>query len=314
MMNSGGATASMLTVSLAAAEVEIDEDEDTLLFSDDWEDGVPPPEEDEESEQSAPWQKNARWNSLNPSTKLRIIEDAQEKAIRNKEKRKPHADKKRELMFYMKKKAIKKKFASRVARPKKFDDRTPLVDVVVGSDLPGVVISLTNFGAYIDVGTEVDGLLHVSQITRDMFVQHPREVLSPGDEVTVRVVRTSPELNKMQVTMLPVKEATDPDDESEEDPILLDELAIDDELWGELRRVTAYGSYVELGAEVDGFLHFMDHPEFGRVQGAPPSEYMAVGDRVRVWVSDVDREKNRIKLTANRPPGLPGPKREMRRD
>ena len=88
---------------------------------------------------------------------------------------------------------------------------------------------------------------------------------------------------------------------------------MDDELWGELRRVTAYGAYVELGAEVDGWLHFMDHPEFGSAQGAPPSDYMTVGDRVRVWVSDGDNERGRRKLTAKRPPDLPGPRREMLR-
>uniref|UniRef100_A0A7S4MUR0 S1 motif domain-containing protein n=1 Tax=Odontella aurita TaxID=265563 RepID=A0A7S4MUR0_9STRA len=307
------------TLPHAASEVaEDEEEEDTLLFSDEWEDGVPPPEEEEEEdreEQTAPWKRNARWNSLNPNVKARIVEEAQEQAIRNKKRREPSADKKRRMMMFYKEISRKKKRDTRTVRPTPVgsSDRVPLSDIQIGSTLPGTVISLTNFGAYVDVGTECDGLLHVSQITRKVFVQHPREVLRPGDEVEVRVVRSSPELKKMQLTMLPTEEEPNPDDESQEDPILLDELAVDDELWGEIRRVTSYGGYVELGAEVDGFLHFMDHPEFGRVPGAPPGDYMAVGDRVRVWVSDLDREKVRVKLTANRPEGLPGPRREMRR-
>lgn len=65
------------------------------------------------------------------------------------------------------------------------------------------------------------------------------------------------------------------------------------------------------GAVCRGFLHFMDHPVFGEVKGSHPREYMRVGDRVRVWVLDVERTQKRIKLTANRPAGLPGPRREV---
>lgn len=50
---------------------------------------------------------------------------------------------------------------------------------------------------------------------------------------------------------------------------------------------------------------------FGEVKGSHPREYMRVGDRVRVWVLDVERTQKRIKLTANRPAGLPGPRREV---
>ena len=65
------------------------------------------------------------------------------------------------------------------------------------------------------------------------------------------------------------------------------------------------------GAVCRGFLHFMDHPVFGEVRGSHPREYMRVGDRVRVWVMDVERTQRRVKLTANRPAGLPGPRREV---
>ena len=217
------------------------------------------------------------------------------------------------LMMYVKDSQRKKKRASRIARPKSFDDRTPLSDLSIGTEVEGKVISLTNFGAYVDVGTECDGLLHISQMSRTEFIEHPRQVLNPGDDITCRIHRVNPDRKKLQLSLLEPGEDIDPDDESDEDPIPLEDIAVDDELWGELRRVTAYGAYVELGAEVDGWLHFMDHPEFGSAQGAPPSDYMTVGDRVRVWVSDVDNERGRLKLTAKRPPDLPGPRREMLR-
>jgi ribosomal protein S1 len=264
----------------------------------------------------------SRWDSLNPKIKARIVQEAQERAMKNKKRREPAADKKRRLYTQYKEMQIQSKRAMYVQRtePVKSESRTKLPDISPGDTLTGKVISLTRFGAYVDVGTEVDGLLHVSQITREEFVDHPRKYLTPGDDVEVRVVRLDPQLKKLQLTMLPddvleeenvmnkYEESVDGD---EDDRIQLDEIEVDDELWGEIRRVTDYGAYVELGAVVRGFLHFMDHPMFGEVRGSHPKEFMRVGDRVRVWVSDVDGTQRRIKLTANRPAGLPGPRREI---
>jgi small subunit ribosomal protein S1 len=208
-----------------------------------------------------------------------------------------------------------KKKDSRVQRPLGFDERAPLTAFFPGMEVTGTVISLIKYGAYVDIGTECDGLLHISQITRKFFVEHPRQVLTPGDEVTVRIHKISPELKKMQLTMLDVADVevslvgNDNDDDDSEEKTPLTEFEIDDELWGELKRVTDFGAYVEVGAEVDGFLHFMDHPLWE--DGAQPFEFMERGQRVRVWVADLDMEKNRIRVTATRPQNLPGPKFEL---
>mmetsp|Transcript_21782 Transcript_21782/g.30348 ORF Transcript_21782/g.30348 Transcript_21782/m.30348 type:complete len:374 (+) Transcript_21782:175-1296(+) len=262
-----------------------------------------------------PGKQNPRWHSLSPKVKARIRKEAQERAITNKTKREPSDVKKRRLMMSYKKSQREKKRASRVKRSIPFDERTPLSELSEGMDMNGTVISLTNFGAYIDVGTECDGLLHVSQMSETFFVEHPRQVMSPGDEVFVKVRSTNPELKKLHLTKLSeevlAKEVAQKLDDELENRIPLDDLDVDDELWGEIRRVTDFGAFVELGAVVDGFLHFMDHPSFADNLGEKPNTFMTVGDRVRVWVSDIDMEKNRIKLTANRPQDLPGPRREF---
>jgi len=266
----------------------------------------------------------SRWSSLNPKIKERIVKEAQERAIRNKKRREPAEAKKRRLYSQykqMQQQSKKDKYVKRNLPPNS-KERISLSDIEIGTTLPGKVISLTNFGAYVDIGSEADGLLHVSQITREEFVTHPRQYLSPGDEVDVRVVRRDADMKKLQLTMLPEEileeenvlkkfEENDIDDIDDDDRIQLDEVEVDDELWGEIRRVTDYGAYVELGAVVRGFLHFMDHPMFGEVKGSHPKEFMEIGDRVRVWVLDVDKTKERVKLTANRPTGLPGPRREV---
>mmetsp|Transcript_17061 Transcript_17061/g.38967 ORF Transcript_17061/g.38967 Transcript_17061/m.38967 type:complete len:356 (-) Transcript_17061:254-1321(-) len=289
----------------------LDEEDDSginVVFLDEDDDD----EDDEDDEPKG--EGRSRWENLKPSVKKRLIEKGQAKAIANKKKREPAAEKKRRMMMKFKELQREKKRDSRVKRPLGFDERAPLTAFFPGMEVTGTVISLTNYGAYVDVGTECDGLLHISQMTRKFFVEHPRQVVSPGDEITVKIRSTSPELKKMQLTMLDAAEAVQDNsmgnnDTDDEERTSLDEFEIDDELWGELKRVTDFGSYIEVGAEVDAFLHFMDHPlwEDGKI----PSEFMERGQRVRVWVADLDMEKKRIRVTACRPQNLPGPRIEF---
>jgi transcriptional accessory protein Tex/SPT6 len=198
----------------------------------------------------------SRWDSLNPKIKSRIVREAQERAIRAKKRREPSSVKKRRLYDQYREMQVQSKRDRHVERPNpvKSKSRTKLSDISPGDVLPGRVISLTRFGAYVDVNTEVDGLLHVSQITRDEFVDHPRGYLSPGEGVEVRVVRADPESKKLQLTMLPEEVLEEENvmgkhevNEDEDDRIQLDEIEVDDELWGEIRRVTDFGAYVEIG-------------------------------------------------------------------
>lgn len=265
-------------------------------------------EDDETDDYTERLPKRSRWDALTPKIKEQIIRAGQERAIRNKAKREGPQVKKRRMMMFMKERMREKDRASRVRRPISFTERTPLAALSPGVELPGVVISLTPFGAYIDVGSECDGLLHVSQLSRTVFIEHPKQMFAPGDEVSVSVRSVNPERKKLHLTMLPRELVEAEKMDTVEDRIPLDEIMVDDELWGQVKRVTAYGAYVEVGAIVDGFLHFMDHPAWEN--GARPGDFMATGDRVRVWVSDVDLERMRIKLTALRPQTLPGPRRE----
>ena len=265
----------------------------------------------------------SRWESLHPKVKERIQRRAQERAIANKAKLVSKQDQKRQMYMHFKKQQRIRKKESYVQRPLPLYNRTlALADLQVGQVLPNAtVISLTNFGAYLDVGTTCDGLLHVSQMSRETFVSHPREMLQPGDILhnQVRVYSVNPEKQKLQLTLLE-NNGVVTDDDSDEDRISLADIQVDDELWGIVKRVTHYGAYVEVGAVVDGFLHFMEHPEWHRnhdeedASATPqrPSDLMQVGDRLRIWVSDVDEIQQRIKLTALRPSGLPGPRREFR--
>ena len=73
-------------------------------------------------------------------------------------------------------------------------------DLQAGMVCAGIVTNVTNFGAFVDIGVHQDGLVHISQLS-DKFVKDPREVVSPGDRVTVRVLEVKREKNQIALTM-----------------------------------------------------------------------------------------------------------------
>jgi ribosomal protein S1 len=240
------------------------------------------------------------------------------------------------LLMYVKEKQRLKKRSSYVKRPIPLRQRTILLsDLQPGKIMNGTVISMTSFGAYIDIGTQVDGLLHISQLSHTDFIEHPKQLLSIGQNINVTIRSYSMEKKKLHLTLLPFdlvqddiryndENCNEKNDSQDEHGVLpyeisspyevkgtskipLYDIQIDDELWGIIKRVTNYGAYVDVGATVLGFLHFMDHPLFD--YGQQPKDFMYVNDRIRCWVMKNDYELNRIQLTCIRPNHLPGPKR-----
>jgi uncharacterized protein len=80
------------------------------------------------------------------------------------------------------------------------DDIRELKDLAPGMMCPGIVTNVTNFGAFVDIGVHQDGLVHISQLA-DRFVKDPREVVSPGDRVSVRVVEVNLAKGQIALTM-----------------------------------------------------------------------------------------------------------------
>ena len=80
------------------------------------------------------------------------------------------------------------------------DDIHELKDLTPGMVCPGIVTNVTNFGAFVDIGVHQDGLVHISQLA-DRFVKDPRDVVSPGDRVTVRVLEINLAKSQIALTM-----------------------------------------------------------------------------------------------------------------
>ncbi|MBC7316885.1 MAG: S1 RNA-binding domain-containing protein, partial [Chloroflexi bacterium] len=84
--------------------------------------------------------------------------------------------------------------------------KTPLEDLEVGAIVAGRVVRLVDFGAFVDIGAQADGLLHVSQLPYG-YVSHPAEVLKPGDEVQVRIVEVDARRRRISLSMKDLEEA-----------------------------------------------------------------------------------------------------------
>ena len=89
------------------------------------------------------------------------------------------------------------------------DDIFEIKDLKPGMICPGIVTNVTNFGAFVDIGVHQDGLVHVSQLS-EKFVKDPREVVSPGDHVKVRVLEANIEKKQISLSMKAVVEVPKP--------------------------------------------------------------------------------------------------------
>jgi uncharacterized protein len=89
------------------------------------------------------------------------------------------------------------------------DDIHELQDLKTGMLCPGIVTNVTNFGAFVDIGVHQDGLVHISQLS-DRFIKDPREVVSPGDRVQVRVLEINLEKKQIALSMRGARPARKP--------------------------------------------------------------------------------------------------------
>ncbi len=166
------------------------------------------------------------------------------------------------------------------------DNKTSLADIQPGQKLEGTVKKVTLSGAILDVGAEVDGLLHISDLG-ERRVTRTSDVLSEGDEVTVWVKRVDLAGGRLSLTM------TEPPKFSWKD------LEPGLQTQGKVVRLEKFGAFVDIGAETDGLVHISEMST-GRVN--KPSDVVSEGDIVSVWIKDVDRKSRRISLTMVEPP------------
>lgn len=143
--------------------------------------------------------------------------------------------------------------------------------------LEGVVRKVELYGAFVDIGLERDGLIHISQLS-DKPVSRVADVVQEGQKVTVWVTQVDPRQGRVALTLV-----KPPDMEWKD-------LAEGQTHTGRVVRVERYGLFVDIGAERPGLLHAREMGKFNR-----PDMYR-VGDEIDVRILQLDRRKKRIDL------------------
>ncbi len=156
----------------------------------------------------------------------------------------------------------------------------------VGTRVHGRVVSITNYGAFIELEKGIEGLVHISEMSWTRNVRHPSQLVAINDEVECVVLRVDEEAQKISLGMKQV----------EEDPWLAlpAQYPPGTKIKGLVRNLTSFGAFVEVEAGIDGLVHISDMSWTRRVQH--PGEVLRKGEEVEVVVLSIDPEQKRISL------------------
>ena len=156
--------------------------------------------------------------------------------------------------------------------------------IVAGAVLPGRVVSVPDFGAFVDLGGGIQGLLHVSEMSWSRATT-PGEIVAPGDEITVKVLRVDDGTGKISLGLKQLQ--ADPWSTVESS------YAVGQVVGGRVTRAADFGLFVELAPGIEGLAHASTFPPTGRIGGWVKSA-PAAGTMVTVEVLSVDPAQKRI--------------------
>ena len=156
----------------------------------------------------------------------------------------------------------------------------------VGARMGGKVVSLTDYGAFVELESGVEGLIHVSEMSWSKRVKHPSKILNVGDTVDAMVLGVDPAARRISLGLKQV--------ESNPWHDLADKYPVGSKIQGKVRNLTEFGAFVEVEDDIDGLIHISDMSWSKRVKH--PSEILKKGDVVDAMVLNIDAENQRLSL------------------
>jgi small subunit ribosomal protein S1 len=156
----------------------------------------------------------------------------------------------------------------------------------VGVRVKGKVVSLTDYGAFVELEEGVEGLIHVSEMSWSKKVKHPSKVLTVGQEVECQVLGIDQEAHRISLGLKQVE--SNPWNE------LAEKYPVGSKIKGKVRNLTEFGAFVEVEEGIDGLIHISDLSWTKRVKH--PSEVLKKGDTVEAVVLNIDAENQRLSL------------------
>jgi small subunit ribosomal protein S1 len=156
----------------------------------------------------------------------------------------------------------------------------------VGTRVQGKVAGVTDYGAFVELDSGVEGLVHISEMSWSKRMKHPSKVVAVGDPVEVVVLDIKPEQRRISLGL----KQTTPDPWQE----VADKYPIGTVVTGRVRNLTDFGAFVEIEEGFDGLIHVSDISWAGRLKN--PSEAFKKGDTVTAKVLKIDQANRRVSL------------------
>ena len=156
----------------------------------------------------------------------------------------------------------------------------------VGQRLQGKVVSLTDYGAFVELEPGVEGLIHVSEMSWSKRVKHPSKLLNVGDMVESMVLGVDPNARRIALGLKQI--------ESNPWQQLGDKYPVGSKIIGTVRNLTEFGAFVEVEEGIDGLIHISDMSWSKRLKH--PSDVIKKGEEVEAMVLNIDPENQRLSL------------------
>jgi small subunit ribosomal protein S1 len=156
----------------------------------------------------------------------------------------------------------------------------------VGARVQGRVVGIADYGAFVELDSGVEGLVHVSEMSWSKRKQHPSKLVQVGDAVEVVVLELHPEHRRISLGMKQAQ--TDPWVE------LAQKYPVGSQVTGRVRNLTDFGAFVEIEEDFDGLIHVSDISWTGRIKD--PAEALKKGDTVQAKVLKIDSVHRRVSL------------------
>ncbi|MBD3393665.1 MAG: S1 RNA-binding domain-containing protein, partial [Chitinivibrionales bacterium] len=155
-----------------------------------------------------------------------------------------------------------------------------------GARVRGKIVSITDYGAFMELEKGIEGLIHISEMSWTQHVKHPSKIVGIGDIVEAVVLKVDKENQKISLGF----KQLEPDPWED----VATEFPADSVVTGKVRNIAAFGAFVELKEGVDGLIHISDMSWTRKVNH--PGEILRKGDTAQVKILDIDQVKRRISL------------------
>jgi small subunit ribosomal protein S1 len=156
----------------------------------------------------------------------------------------------------------------------------------VGTKVRGRVVSLTDYGAFVEIEEGVEGLIHVSEMSWTKKIRHPSKVLSVGDEVEAVVLSINPESKRISLGMKQL--------ESNPWDVIAQKYPVGTTIAGKIKNITDFGIFIGIDEGIDGLVHISDISWTKRVKH--PSEIFRKNQEVQAIVLNIDKDNERFSL------------------